>query len=386
MSKRYTLLWLLLFAVASLLGFFEALGSYASAYQGGVHYLGWKMALSWDLTKWNLWALLAPPIMWLGRVFPVNYNNHLRRAPAYALVTVGIALAHFLLHNLLHSLIVYGADGFTAFFSNFSPFLAERYYVFISDFVVGILICGLILTGGNAHDYYRQVQTGETRAAQLEAQLAQAQLQALKMQLQPHFLFNALHSVSANLRDPKVARTMLARIGDFLRLTLDNAGAQEITLKQELDFLRCYLEIEQTRFRDRLTVEMDVEPETWDAAIPNLILQPLIENAVKHGIAPHAAPGRIDVRARRLNSNLQVQIQDNGRGINTEKSETFSLESANDNGRTGIGLKTTRARLERLYPDSHQFKIGNSPEGGLIATLEIPFKTTTKSEAAIGNF
>lgn len=386
MSKYRFLLWLILFAVASLLGFFEALGSYASAYQGGVHYLSWKMALSWDLTKWNLWALLAPTIVWLGHRLPIHRDNLQRRIPVSILTVICIALAHFLLHNLLHSFIVHGTSGFTAFLSNFSPFLAERYYVFLSDFVIGVLICGLILTGSNALDYYKQAQAGVTRAAKLEAQLAQAQLQALKMQLQPHFLFNALHSVSANLRDPKIARTMLARIGDFLRLTLDNAGAQEINLKQELDFLRCYLDIEQTRFRDRLTVEMDVEPETWDARVPNLILQPLIENAVKHGIAPHAAPGRIDVRVRRLNGNLQVQIQDNGSGISAEKPETSSLEPANGNGRSGIGLKTTRARLARLYPDSHQLKLCNAPEGGLIVILEIPFKTAINKDAASENF
>lgn len=380
MTKNHILFWLLLLAVASVLGFFEALGSYASAYQGGVHYLGWKMALSWDLTKWNLWALLAPLIIWLSRLFPVNCDNHLRRGPAYILVVTCIAITHFLLHNLLHSFIVYGTDGFTAFLANFSPFLAERYYVFISDFVVGILICGLILMGSNAHDYYRQMQSGETRAAQLEAQLAQAQLQALKMQLQPHFLFNALHSVSAHLRDTKVARTMLARIGDFLRMTLDNAGAQEITLKQELDFLRCYLDIEQTRFRDRLTIEIDVEPETWDARVPNLILQPLIENAIKHGIAPHAKRGRIDVRARRLNGDLQVQIQDNGHGLGTERADILGLTREAENNGRGIGIKTTQKRLTQLYSDSHRLEFRNQPEGGLIVTLRIPFTTVSPTD------
>lgn len=386
MSKHHISLWLLLFAVASLLGFLEALSSYASAYQDGVHYLSWKTALSWDLTKWNLWVLLAPLILWLGHRLPLNRRRWRQRIPIYVAAGIAIALAHALLHFLLQFVLGYGIGRFDIFLSDLDSFLRERYFVLLSDFVIGVLICGLTLTGSNALGYYKQAQAGETRTAQLEAQLAQAQLQALKMQLQPHFLFNALHSVSANLRDPKIARAMLARIGDFLRLTLDNAGAQEITLKQELDFLRCYLDIEKTRFRDRLTVEIDVEPETWDAAVPNLILQPLIENAVKHGIAPHAAPGRIDVRARRLNGNLQVQIQDNGNGIGNENAGISNIASANANGRTGIGLKTTRARLLRLYPDTHQLKLGNAPEGGLLVTLEIPFKTALNRGAAEENF
>ena len=194
------------------------------------------------------------------------------------------------------------------------------------------------------------------------------------MQLHPHFLFNALHSISAHLRDTETARRMISRLGDFLRMTLQNANAQEVTLRQEIEFLRCYLDIERTRFRDRLTVEMEIAPETWDARVPNLILQPLVENAIKHGIAPRAAPGCINVRTRRLNGSLQVQISDDGRGLQNLQSGDFTEFPDGSHGK-GIGLKTTRSRLMKLYPDAHRLLLQNASKGGLIVTLEMPFKT-----------
>src|SRR4029079_13460186 len=141
-------------------------------------------------------------------------------------------------------------------------------------------------------------------------------LQALKMQLHPHFLFNTLNSISALLdEDVDAADQMLARLGDLLRMTLENSGAQEVTLQEELEFLRCYLEIEQVRFNDRLTVSMHIEPETLDAKVPNLILQPIVENAIKHGIVSRIAPGRIEIIARRSDDALLLQVKDNGPGL-----------------------------------------------------------------------
>src|SRR5262249_32977164 len=156
------------------------------------------------------------------------------------------------------------------------------------------------------------------KASQLEARLAQAQLQALKSQLHPHFFFNTLHAISSLMRkDIEAADRMLTRLSDLLRLTLENVGAQETTLRQELDFLEGYLEIEQTRCRDRLQVKIEIEPETLDARVPNLILQPLVENAVRHGVAPRAAPGRIEISARRVGGKLEMQVRDNGAGLPT---------------------------------------------------------------------
>lgn len=368
MAGRHGLLWVSVVAIASLLGFFDAVSSYAASYQNGRHYLGWYTALSWDLTKWNLWVMLAPLILQLRRRFPVGRPNWFRNLPVYLLAGVGVALLHSAMHILIYFLIFSRLTALSTIFT-------ERYFVLISDFLIGILIYSLILAAGHAFAYHQQVRAGELLAAQLQTQLAQAQLQALKMQLHPHFIFNSLHSISSHLRDTETARTMIARLGDFLRMTLNGAGAQEVSLKQELDFLRCYLDIEQTRFRDRLTVEMDVETETWDARVPNLILQPIVENAVRHGIAPRSGPGRIAVRARRVNGHLQVQIQDNGCGLQNSQDDE-ALNAATDESLTrGIGLATTRARLAHLYPAAHRLQLRNAPEGGLVVTLEVPFKT-----------
>jgi sensor histidine kinase YesM len=231
---------------------------------------------------------------------------------------------------------------------------------------------GLIVAIVHAWDYYQRYEENARRNSQLEAQLVQAQLQALKMQLHPHFLFNTLNSISALLReDVEAADAMVARLGDFLRLTLDSAGAQEVTLREELSFLECYLEIEQVRFQDRLSTRMEVDPQILDARVPNLILQPIIENAIRHGVACTAKPGRIEIRATRRNDSLLVQVKDNGPGISTSG-------GPRKEGGEGVGLSNTRARLERLYGGAHRLELANVSEGGLLVTLEIPFETAGK--------
>src|SRR5256885_1287998 len=159
--------------------------------------------------------------------------------------------------------------------------------------------------------YYQRYREGELRASQ-------AQLQALKMQLHPHFLFNALHAISALVhRDPEAADKMIARLGDFLRLTLDASATQEVPLRRELEFLNCYLEIERVRFNDRLTTSLEVDPRVLDCRVPNLILQPLVENAIRHGVSQRAAPGHVRVRAERRGDALLLQVSDNGAGLST---------------------------------------------------------------------
>jgi LytS/YehU family sensor histidine kinase len=235
-------------------------------------------------------------------------------------------------------------------------------------FDYGAMIYWLILLISYAMSYYRRYKEGEVKASKLEAQLAQAQLHALKMQLQPHFLFNTLHSISALVhKDPGLADKMIARLGDFLRLTLENAGSQEVTLQEELEFLRIYLEIERIRFRDRLTVRMKIEPQALDARLPNLILQPIVENAIKHGIAPRTEAGLIEIEARRFNGLLHVQITDNGPGLPTNGNTGKLVKE-------GVGLANTEARLRQFYGSNHRFDLANTAKGGLTVVLEIPFK------------
>jgi len=219
----------------------------------------------------------------------------------------------------------------------------------------------------HALNYYHERREREIQAAALAAQLAQAQLQTLKMQLQPHFLFNTLNSISAlNHEDPRAANRMIARLSELLRLTLENDGAQEVSLLQELDFLKRYLEIQQVRFGDRLNVRFDVTPETLEARVPNLLLQPLVENAIQHGIAPFAARGEISIQASCENGLLCLRVTDNGPGLPAPKPSGPP---------EGVGLANTRARLQQIYSNAHRFELRNGTEQGAVAEVRIPFQT-----------
>jgi sensor histidine kinase YesM len=245
----------------------------------------------------------------------------------------------------------------------FQPLLVKTWHF-------NLLIYWVIVAVSFAFDYYGKFRERELRAAELEKSLAQAKLQALQMQLNPHFLFNSLHSISALMhQDVEAADRMIVRLSDLLRAALENSDAQEVTLRAELKFLQSYLEIEQIRFGRRLKVTMEISPDTLDARVPNLILQPLLENAIRHGIEPHAKPGLIELRAQRANGELTLEVSDNGAGV----SDANSLDE-------GVGLSNTRARLRTLYGEAHRFELGNRPEGGLRVRLTIPFRTAEKSE------
>jgi two-component system LytT family sensor kinase len=231
-----------------------------------------------------------------------------------------------------------------------------------------LCIYWLMLLSSHALNYYQSFRRGELRASRLETQLAQSQLEALKMQLHPHFLFNTLHSISALLnRDTEAARRMITRLGDFLRMTLENAGAQEVTLQEEMEFLNGYLEIERIRFRDRLTTSVDVDPSVLGVRVPNLILQPIVENAMRHAVASQHE-GRIEITAFPRNGCVRIQVKDNGPGL-TDDGLT------NQFGK-GVGLANTKARLERLYGTHHRLELANGPKGGLVVTLEVPRKSS----------
>jgi two-component system, LytTR family, sensor kinase len=193
----------------------------------------------------------------------------------------------------------------------------------------------------------------------------------LKMQLHPHFLFNTLNAISELIhRDPESADRMLTDLSDLLRLSFENLEVQEIPLKQELEFLEKYVEIEQMRFHDRLSVNMNIEAEALDASVPNMILQPLVENAIKHGIAPRSSGGRVDINAVRSNGHLQIEVTDDGLGV-----PFGDLENLPE----GVGLSNTRRRLRHLYGDRHKFELTKLERGGVGVSLEIPFKVISES-------
>jgi sensor histidine kinase YesM len=357
-SKQRLFAWIAVAAVCTLFGFLNAFESYSAANAFGSYHYPWGQALSWDLTGWLLWLPFAPIILSLVRRFPLEEGHRLRSVTVYAAAGLFFALARALLPFFIQFFVIYGADGLSAF-------LRHKYFVLVADFMIAVVVYGMILTFGHALNYYRQYREKELRASQLEALLAQSQLQALKMQIHPHFLFNALNSISAlQLEDIAAAQEMTARLGDFLRLTLESVGTQEVSLKQEMEFLRCYLDIERVRFGHRLTTEIQIEPETLDARVPNLILQPIVENAIRHGVATSVAPGNIKISASRDNGYLRLQIKDNGPGL-------VSSRSANDSA-GGLGLANTQARLKQLFGSGYLFELVNAPEGGLVVTLKIP--------------
>lgn len=214
---------------------------------------------------------------------------------------------------------------------------------------------------------YRQ---RELRALQAASLRTEAQLQVLKMELQPHFLFNTLHSISALMyRDVQAANAMLVLLADMLRRALDTARAQEVTLAEELETLRLYVEIEQIRFRDRLEVVWNIDPDTLPGRVPHMTLQPLFENAIRHGLGDRAEAGRIEVASRCADGRLYLTVRDNGRGLGGTKPKL------------GIGLSNTGERLAKLYGDTQEFKLEDAPGGGAIVTISFPYVPMRKEPA-----
>ena len=303
-----------------------------------------------------LWALATPLILWLSRRFRIDRSNWLRRLSL-----------HFLFSIVLVSLLI--ASHFIAYMwflgraSSIAPFRVFNFVYYNLD--RWVLFYWFIVLMSHAFNYYHSYRKGELKASQLRTQLVQSQLEALKMQVHPHFLFNTLHSISALLsRDTDGARKMITRLGDFLRLTLENSGSMEVTLQQEIEFLHGYLEIERIRFQDRLTTDIRVDPQVLDVRVPNLILQPIVENAMRHAIG-NSRSGRVEITAAPRNGVVRIEVKDNGPGLQVDR----ALEERR--GR-GLGLANTRARLAGLYGKAASFELTNSPSGGLVVTLEIP--------------
>jgi two-component system LytT family sensor kinase len=223
----------------------------------------------------------------------------------------------------------------------------------------------LFLVGlAHAFAYRRESEARALDSAHLETRLIEAQLQSLQRQLHPHFLFNTLNTISGLMRtDVNAADVMMDRLGELLRATLSSSDVHEVTLREELELLQKYLDIEQTRFGARLTVRMHVHPEALEARVPNLLLQPLVENAVRHGIAPHARPGQIVVEATRAGARLRIQVRDSGEGVSPDRLTLLNQ---------GVGLANTRARLQHLYRGNHEFVFSNA-DGGFSVTVAIPF-------------
>jgi signal transduction histidine kinase len=307
---------------------------------------------------WMMWALFTPII------FRVALRVRFDRWPIALAVHVPAVLAFVSLHLIGMQLVRRTLVGWDRFRLGFW----ERFSTDLIQYLDWEMMTYWAIVGlGLAAAYNRESQERAVRAARLETRLVEAQLQTLQRQLQPHFLFNTLHAISTLMhRDVEAADRTLSRLSELLRLTLDRVGQQEVTLSEEVDFLAKYLQIEQTRFQDRLTVRFDVEPEALDGLVPRMLLQPLVENAIKHGIAPQPGPGEVAITARRDadHARLVMEVRDNGAGL-TQDALT-ALQS-------GIGLSTTRARLQHLFGRDHQFEFRRLPRG-LAVRVAIPWR------------
>lgn len=311
------------------------------------------LILKMNLMEWYLWGALAVGIVWLARRVTLERSHWTRNLLIHVCSSVGFALLEWWANNFLRHHVL----GFSQ--------TVKLVYVFHQN----LATYWIVVAATQGYLYYARYREGEVVSAQLSAQLAQAQLQALRMQLHPHFLFNTLNAISTLVhKDPEIADRMIARLSDLLRLTLENIGVQEVRLAKELEFLERYLEIERMRFADRLEVRMHIAPETLDARTPYLILQPLVENAIRHGIAPRSARGRVEVSAERKDGMLVLVVKDDGPGIAEAKT------------RDGVGISSTRARLERLYGAGHRFTLHNGAQGGLMVTLALPFQFMVEDE------
>ena len=264
-----------------------------------------------SLAEWYIWAMLGPFLILFALRFP--FDPQRRKAWLAVMVLLSLTFAAFKVAvDVPVQLILRRTWGMLHFENVFHLFAI----LFTARFLIYVLICWAILGVIQALDYYQKFRGREFKTTQLEVRLAQAQLQVLKMQLDPHFLFNTLNAISALIhQDVEVADRMLARLGDLLRLTLENAGTQEVSLRQELDFIGPYLEIQQSRLGSRLAIRVDIDPEAMDARVPNLVLQPLVENAIQHGIATRPEGGRIEISARRQDERLLLHIRDDGPGL-----------------------------------------------------------------------
>src|SRR6185503_8559337 len=325
----------------------------------------WRI-LSWGVLLWLAWAPLTPAIVWLAR----RYSLIEGRWKSSLLVHVPAFLLTSIIHSAAATAITLSVKPFDEMGSSPTAFLPRFLSRVKGSFASDLLVYGGVVGICYALDYYRKYREREFVATRLEAQLAQAQLDSLRMQLHPHFLFNTLNSIVGLVRDNKnsAAVNMLVGLSDLLRHTLEYSSRHEVELREEINFIKLYLSIQEMRFSDRLRIELDIDPRTTKALVPNLILQPLTENALRHGIGRTANSGLIGISSAVTDGHLRLTVYDEGAGL----PDDWQLK-----GSVGIGLANTIARLQQLYDDDHEFDIRNRDGGGVEVVIMMPFRTSS---------
>ena len=321
---------------------------------------GWAdftLYLKWSLVRWMPWTFFTAFILYLAKRFPFKKQNLIK--------FFSIHMLNVILFTIIQAVIyIY----FYYSLQNQSVVMTyHEIFTKITRFIHNnILIYVIILAGYFIMEYYRKFRERELSAYKLEAQLSEAKLEVLKIQLHPHFLFNTLNSISSLIHeDPEAADDMLSLLSDLLCRTLERSDLQEVTLKEEMEFLKIYLEIQKIRFHDRLEILIDIEENSLDVFVPNLILQPIVENSIKHGISPKSEGGKIEIHAGKKGDYLEICISDNGIGLKIPENSKL-IE--------GHGILNTRERLKRLYRENQKLTIESLSNSGLRVTFEIPYR------------
>ena len=300
----------------------------------------WSLTFRRSLSEWWLWALLTPAIAWMARRYPLHGARRWRHLAIHIVAAAIVAVGKTMADRAIFFLI----SGF-------------RTYLLLSTIALHFTLYFAILAAAHGLEYYRRSRERE----QLQARLTSTRLQLLSMQLQPHFLFNTLNTIAELVHDdPEAADRMIAGLSDLLRRTLDLKDTHQVPLDEELGVLDLYLDLQRIRFGDRLQVSIDASDEVRRARVPLLLLQPLVENSIRHGLAARTSAGRIEIRGRRAGDRLLLDVEDDGQPVN-------------DAPREGIGLNNVRARLEALHGDRFTLQLTPSATGGTRVTIELPF-------------
>jgi sensor histidine kinase YesM len=313
-------------------------------------------ALVWQMTAAYIFALGTSPTLWLSRRFPFEKNNWRRNLLIHIFASLLFSLVAGTLH-FLNDVIHVGQYHQTSLL-NLTRFAITR----LLD--KELLVYWTIILINHGFSYYNRYQSEQIKAVQLESRLVQAQLHALKMQLNPHFLFNTLNAIAELVYSaPQVADKTITELSDLLRMTLAMGNVQEISLKEEIAFLQKYLNIQQMLLDARLKIQIDIAPETYDVLVPNMLLQPLVENSIRHGIAPKGKGGAIFLSAKRVDDTLEIRLEDNGLGF-----------EPGWQAKGGVGLANMRGRLKHLYGSNHSFDLETSKTTSTKILIVIPFR------------
>ena len=346
----------------------------------------YEVRLPWETSFWYgapdalIWVGLTPLVIWVSRKLPIRRSQLVPRLALHVLIALGLSLAHSLADLAFHIVRV-------ALTGGVAP--ARLIFDSVVRHTTHLNLMLYFLIAGFAHyaAYSRRLVDRERQAAELRAQLSDARLAALRMQLRPHFLFNALNTISGLMqRDVETAQSMVRHLGELLRMSLSLGQRDEIALGEELQFVRTYLEIEHARFRDRLTVRIDAADALLSCAVPAFILQPLVENAIHHGVARNPAGGTVRIEARNVDGKLELRVEDDGPGLEQEAAVRLpvrTLHSAErsttagdptDDSMGGVGLSNTRSRLRELYDRNGELLVEDRPDGGVTARLRLPLR------------